>query len=296
MTCFAPATVSNLGPGFDVLGLAVEGPGDTVTARLGPALTLVAPEGVPSDPTRNTAGIAAAEVLRRTGARGVELTLRKGMAVGTGLGSSAASAVAAAMATNRLLGDPLSLEELVACAIEGEALVSGRHADNVAPCLYGGLVLVRHDLSVLRLPLPYMTVVTVTPDFELPTRMARQALPESVPLSALVRNASDIGSLVHACHTGDVELFGRAVHDEVVAPVRAALIPGGPAALAAAERAGAFAASVSGAGPTLFALCEGAPSERSAAIAAAMTAIFAEAGLMATARVCALPQPGARLL
>ena len=279
-----------------MLGLAVEGPGDTVTARLGPALTLVAPAGVPGDPARNTAGVAAAEVLRRTGAPGVELTLHKGMAVGTGLGSSAASAVAAAMATNRLLGDPLSLEELVACAIEGEAMVSGRHADNVAPSLYGGLVLVRHDLSVLRLPMPRMTVITVTPDFELPTRMAREVLPKAVPLAAMVRTASDIGSLVHACHTGDVELFGKAVHDDVVAPVRAALIPGGPAALAAARRAGAVAASVSGAGPTCFALCEGDSPAIAAAIGAAMTAAFAEAGLTSTARACSLPQPGARLL
>ena len=292
LTAFAPATVSNLGPGFDVLGLAVEGPGDRVTGRLADTLRLDASPGVPSDPARNTAGVAAAEVLRRTGAPGVHLRLDKGMTVGTGLGSSAASAVAAAFVTNALLGYPLSAQELVACAVEGEALVSGRHADNVAPCLFGGLVLVRHDLSVLRLPLPAMSIVTVTPDFELPTRMAREALPDQVPLSAMVRTASDIGSLVHACHTGDLELLGCALHDGVVAPVRARLIPGCEAALAAALQAGAFAASISGAGPTCFALC----SSDSGDVGPAMIRAFEAAGLTAVARQCSLPQPGVRLL
>ena len=292
LTAFAPATVSNLGPGFDVLGLAVEGPGDRVTGRLADTLRLDASPGVPSDPGRNTAGVAAAEVLRRTGAPGVHLRLDKGMTVGTGLGSSAASAVAAAFVTNALLGYPLSDQELVACAVEGEALVSGRHADNVAPCLFGGLVLVRHDLSVLRLPVPAMSIVTVTPDFELPTRMAREALPDQVPLSAMVRTASDIGSLVHACHTGDLELFGCALHDEVVAQVRARLIPGCEAALAAALQAGAFAASISGAGPTCFALCSSDPGD----VGPAMIRAFEAAGLTAVARQCSLPQPGVRLL
>ena len=292
VTVFAPATVSNLGPGFDVLGLALEGPGDRVTARLADALYLDAPDGVPSDPLKNTAGVAAQEVLRRTGAAGVHLTLHKGMAVGTGLGSSAASAVAAAVATNHLLGHPLSQAELLECAVEGEALVSGRHADNVAPCLYGGLVLVRHDFQVLQLPLPEMTVVTVTPDFELPTKRAREVLPRQVPLAAMVRTASDIGSLVHACHVGDLPLLGRALHDEVVTPVRSKLIPGGPQAIAAARHAGAFAASISGAGPTCFALT----TAHADAIGQAMAQAFAAAGLSSTARHCRLPQPGARVL
>lgn len=292
VTVFAPATVSNLGPGFDVLGLAVEGPGDRVTARLADTLTLEAPAHVPSDPHQNTAGVAAREVLRRTGAAGVHLRLHKGMSVGTGLGSSSASAVAAAVATNHLLGGPLSKAELLECAVEGEALVSGRHADNVAPCLYGGLVLVRHDLEVLQLPLPEMTVVTVTPEFELPTKRAREVLPERVPLASMVRTASDIASLVHACHTGDLSLVGRALHDEVVTPVRAALIPGGPQALEAARAAGAFAASISGAGPTCFALT----TDHADAIGQAMVQAFAGSGLRATARHCRLPQPGARVL
>ena len=253
---------------------------------------LEASPGVPSDPARNTAGVAAAEVLRRTGAPGVHLRLEKGMSVGTGLGSSAASAVAAAFVTNALLGEPLSVEELVACAVEGEALVSGRHADNVAPCLFGGLVLVRHDLSVLRLPLPALSIVTVTPDFELSTRMAREVLPKQIPLAAMVRTASDIGSLVHACHTGDLELLGRALHDEVVAPVRARLIPGCEEALWAARSAGALAASISGAGPTCFALCvDGADS-----VGEAMVRAFSDAGLSSVARTCSLPRPGVRLL
>ena len=186
---FAPASVSNLGSGFDILGLAVCGPGDTVTARRVPGLgvRVASVEGdagiLPRDGT-NTAAVAAAATLRRAGVEiGVELELVKGMPVGTGLGSSAASAAAAALAVNLLVGSPLRKEELVGPCVEAEAMVSGRHADNVAPALLGGLILVRSidPVDLLRLPVPPgLVVVVVTPDFSLSTRVARDALPEQI--------------------------------------------------------------------------------------------------------------------
>lgn len=309
ITAFAPATVSNIGPGFDVLGLAVAAPGDRVTVSradgvgVGVGVTIAAIDGdggrLPTRAADNTAGIAATAVLARAhGPIGVTLTLHKGMRIGTGLGSSAASAAAAAFATNALLGHPLTTTELIACCVEAEARVSGRHADNVAPALLGGLVLVRSldPLDVASVPLPAgLTMVVATPDFELATRAAREALPRSVPLTERTRNAADIAAFIHACHTGDLALLGRSIADPIVVPVRAALIPGAEAVISAARAAGALAASISGAGPSIFALCT-APT-LAATVADAMCAAFCEhGGLAATAVISSLPQPGARIV
>jgi len=303
VTAFAPGSVSNLGPGFDILGLAVAGPGDTVTARRvpGSGVRIARVEGdggrLPREAERNTAGVAAAATLRRAGVdAGVELVLRKGMPIGSGLGSSAASAAAAAYAVNLLLGSPLPVEALVEPCLEAEAAVSGRHADNVAPALLGGLVLVRSvdPVDVLRLPVPAgLTIAVVTPAFDLPTREARAALPKVVPLQAMVRNSANIAALVAACHTGDLALLRRAVVDDVVAPVRVALIPGCGAVIRAALDAGALGSTVSGAGPSVFALCDSEGIARAAA--EAMRAAFREAGgLDSTAVVSPADAPGAR--
>ena len=303
---FAPGSLSNLGSGFDVLGLAIQGPGDTVVARLAgePGVRIARIEGdggaLPHEAERNTAGIAALATLRRAGMEsvGVELEVHKGLPLGSGLGSSAASAAAAAYAVNLLLGAPLRKNELVEPCIEAEAAVSGRHADNVAPALLGGLILVRslEPLHLIRLPVPEgLRVVVVTPAFELPTKQARAVLPATVPLQTMVRNSANLATLVVACFSGDLGLFSSGVADEVVTPARAALIPGCDAVLAAARAAGALASSISGAGPSLFALCH---SPRSAeAIAAAMVAAFREAGgLDARAVLSPADCPGVRAL
>ncbi|MBI4540892.1 MAG: homoserine kinase [Gemmatimonadetes bacterium] len=304
VTAFAPASVSNLGPGFDVLGLALEGPGDTVTARVvdGPGVRIARIEGergaLPRQASANTAGIAAAATLGRAGARlGVELELVKGLPIGSGLGSSAASAVAAAFAVNQLLGEPLGPAELLEACLEAEATVSGRHADNVAPALLGGLVAVRSvsPLDVVRLPVPAgLVVVVVTPAFELSTRTARAALPQAVPLAAMVRNSANLAALVAACCTGDLALLGRSIEDEVVTPVRAGLIPGCVEVMAAAREAGALGASISGAGPSIFALCD--LEDRAVAAAFAMQAAFERAGLPSKSVISRANCPGARLL
>jgi homoserine kinase len=300
---FAPATVSNLGSGFDVLGLAVRAPGDTVVARRAPGsgVRIARIEGdggaLPREAAANTAGVAAAATLRRAGIDvGVELEIHKGMPIGTGLGSSAASAVAAALAVNLLVGSPLRKAELVGPCVEAEGAVSGRHADNVAPALLGGLVLVRSasPAELVRLPLPPgMMVVVVTPAFELSTRLAREALPLQVPLGEMVSNTAAIATLVAACYAGDAALFGLGAVDRTVTPVRARLIPGCEAVMAAAMAAGALGSSISGSGPSVFALSHSP--RRAEAIARAMTAAFRDAGgLESTFLISPADCPGAR--
>lgn len=302
VTAFAPATVANLGPGFDVLGLAVDGAGDTVTATLHPdpgvRITRITGDGgvLPTDPEKNTAAIAARETLALAGFDvGVALEIHKGLPLCSGLGSSAASAAAAAFATNQLIGSPLRKPALVGPCIEAEAAVSGRHADNVAPALLGGLILVRSvdPVDLVRLPVPDgLTVVVVSPKLELPTKDARAVLPESVPLQTMVHSTAQIASLVSACYSGDLSLLSRCLIDDVVTPARLPLIPGGNAAIEAALATGALGASISGAGPSLFALCRSSRSARSAA--KAMADAFEAAGLHSTTRISPASCPGAR--
>lgn len=304
VTAFAPATVANLGPGFDVLGLAIAGPGDRVVARRveGQGVRLVQVVGdngtLPRTAEDNTAGVAAAEVLRLAGIQaGVELELTKGLPIGSGMGSSAASAAAAAMAVNLLVGSPLRKVDLVGPCLEAEAVVSGRHADNVAPALLGGLVLVRSvdPLDLVRLPLPDgLYVVVVTPDLVVSTREARGCLAPEVPLSAVVHNSANLAGLISACHSGDLALLARCIHDEVAEPARAALIPGARQVMDASLEAGALGSSISGSGPSIFALC---PSARIAGeAAAAMGAAFSAHDLQSNEIISPAECPGARRL
>ena len=302
ITAFAPASVANLGPGLDVLGLALATPGDRVTARraegTGVTIAKVTGDGgvLSLDPAKNTAGIAAAATLAKAGIEtGVSLTLDKGMPIGSGLGSSAASAAAAAYAVNLLIGSPLRKIELVGPCLTAEAAVSGRHADNVAAALLGGLILVRSidPLDLVRLPVPDgLVVAVVTPMMELSTRAARAALPKDVPLEALVRNTAHVAAFVSACYSGDLGLLGRSLTDAVATPARTPLIPGCADVIEAALDAGALGSSISGAGPSIFALCR---SPRSAAeVAAAMVEAFGKNGLAAHAITSPADCPGAR--
>ncbi len=299
VTVFAPATVANLGVGFDVLGLALDGPGDTVTAHLSdqPGVRIRSVNAdIPTDATKNTAGVAAISTLKAAGVTaGVELVIEKGLPIGSGLGSSSASAAAAAFATNLLIGSPLRKPQLIEPCMDAEEAVSGRHADNVAPALLGGLVLVRSidPLDVVRLPIPEgLGIVVVTPDFELKTRDARAALPQSVPLSTMVTQTANIAALVSACYSGDLDLLARCIPEHVITPARAKLIPGADAAIEAALDAGALGSSISGSGPSIFALCRSRRSADEAAVA--MSAAFKAAGLVATTVISPADCPGAR--
>ena len=283
VTAFAPATVSNVACGFDVLGFALDAPGDEVTARfVGAPDPLVLIDDIlgdhgrlPRDPTKNTASVAARALLARLGERrAVALTIRKGLPLSSGLGGSAASAVAAVVAVDGLLGARTSLETLMACAFEGERLGAGSaHGDNIGPAVYGGFVLVRvaNPPDVIRLPIPPgLTAVVVHPDLEIETARARALLGTTVPLGDAIRQWANLGALIHALHRADFDLMARALEDTIAEPRRAPLVPGLAAIKQAAVGAGALGCSLSGSGPSLFALCRDAAS--AASVAAAMTA------------------------
>jgi homoserine kinase len=267
VTVFAPATVSNVACGFDVLGFALGSPGDEVTARFaasGVHIDEIVGDGgrLPRDPARNTAGVAASALLQQLGEpRGVVLTLRKGLPLSSGLGGSAASAVGAVVAVDALLGARTPLDTLMSCAFEGERLGAGSaHGDNIAPCLYGGFVLVRraNPPDIVRLPVPDgLVAVVVHPELEIETARARALLGDSVPLSDAIQQWANLGAFVDALHRGDFALLSRTLEDRVAEPRRAPLVPGLAAIKQRACDAGALGCSLSGSGPSLFALCRG---------------------------------------
>jgi homoserine kinase len=280
VTAFAPATVSNVACGFDVLGFAIDTPGDEVTARFGDAgvcIDDIVNDGgrLPRDAARNTAGIAVQTLLTHVRERrGVSLTIRKGLPLSSGLGGSAASAVGAVVAVNALIGARLPVEALLACAFEGERLGAGSaHADNIAPCLYGGFVLVRRASppDIVRLPVPTdLAAVVVHPDLEIETARARALLGTDVSLADATRQWANLGAFVDAMHRGDFDLMSRSLEDAIAEPRRAPLVPGLAAIKQAAADAGALGCSLSGSGPSLFALCRGLDTAR--CVADAMTA------------------------
>lgn len=263
---FAPATVGNVVCGFDVFGLALESPGDEVLVRrvdrAGVHLTSVTGDhgDLPRDPLKNAATVAAAAVFQRSGASGgLELELYKGLPIASGMGGSAASAVAGAVAAAALVAPDSSPDHLLACALEGErAAVGSMHADNAAPCLRGGLVLVRPGEPVEMIPLPVpegATIALVHPPLEMTTEAGRRALPDRIPLADAVAQWADTAAFVAGMYSGDWHLIGRAMVDRVAEPVRAPSVPGFHEARDAGWRAGGVGVGLSGSGPSMFALC-----------------------------------------
>lgn len=298
-TAYAPGSTSNVGPGFDCLGIAVSGLGDRVTARRGGAAgvrisSVTNNDRVPRDPGRNTAALAASAVLERVGADacGLELAIEKGLPLAGGLGGSAASAVAGAVATNAVLDGPLERDALLACALEAEAAVAGRHADNITPSLVGGAVVIL-SLSPLRYVRinvhPSLRLVLVMPPYEVATARARAGLPETVSRGDAVAQAAALGGLVAGLEQGDGPLIGASVVDRIAEPCRVRLYPGYPDARAAALASGAWGVAVSGAGPTLVALTS---EEAAARVGEAAAAVYGEGTVVHVARVDA---EGARL-
>jgi homoserine kinase len=269
VTVFAPATVSNVACGFDVLGFALGSPGDEVTAAFvdGPPSVriddIIGDGGrLPRDAAKNTAGIAARTLLATLGERrSVALTIRKGLPLSSGLGGSAASAVAAVVAVDALLAARTPLDALLTCAFEGERLGAGSaHGDNIAPCLYGGFVLVRraNPPDIVQLPVPDgLVAVVVHPDLEIETARARALLGDSVPLADAIQQWANLGAFVDALHRADFDLLARSLEDRIAEPRRAPLVPGLAIIKEAAAAAGALGCSLSGSGPSLFALCRG---------------------------------------
>ncbi|XP_020240542.1 homoserine kinase [Cajanus cajan] len=308
---FAPATVANLGPGFDFLGCAVDGLGDIVSVKVDPQvhpgeisiheITGQAPNKLSTNPLWNCAGIAAIEVMKMLSIRsvGLSLSLHKGLPLGSGLGSSAASAAAAAVAVNEMFGNKLGVEELVLASLKSEEKVSGYHADNVGPSIMGGFVLIRsyEPLELISLKFPAekeLYFVLVTPEFEAPTKKMRAALPGEIGMPHHVWNCSQAGALVAAVLQGDVAGLGKALSsDKIVEPRRAPLIPGMEAVKRAALSAGAFGCTISGAGPTAVAVID--DQQTGHAIAKHMIDAFLHHGhLKASAKVLQLDRLGAR--
>ena len=306
VTAFAPGGVGNVGPGLDILGLALAGAGDTVRAEWygAPGIHILDPghAELPHEADRHTAGLAARAVLDRSQdhrwrENGIALTVCKGLPLSGGQGGSAASAVAGAVAVNALLGDPLDRPALVEACLTAEERVSGRHADNIAPSLYGGIVLIRslEPLDLVELPIPdELCVVIIRPDQRLRTVEARSVLPHDVPRSIALHQAAQVGAMIAALASGDYALLGRAIDDRIAEPVRAALLPGFREAQRAALAAGALGSSISGSGPSAFALVRGtAIGER---VGQAMAEAYAACGQQSYVRVARIDREGARLV
>ena len=305
VTAFAPGSIGNVGPGLDIMGLAVAGDGDSVRAEWldGPGLRVLDPghPELPAEAGRHTSGLAARAVLARAGAdaargRGIGLSVKKGLPLSGGQGGSAASAVAGAVAVNALLGQPLGARELIEACLDAEEAVAGRHADNIAPSLLGGIVLIRSmdPLDVISLPVPAdLHVVLARPDQRMRTADARAVLPRDVPRAVALHQAAQVGAMVAALATGDYDLLARSVDDRIAEPVRAGLLPGFAEAKAAALAAGALGSSISGSGPTAFALARGRDSAER--IAAAMEQAYRARGGGCSVRVGPVDRSGATI-
>lgn len=302
---FAPASMANLGIGFDILGLALEEPGDTVIAerRDEPGVVIIRITGdggkLTLNADKNSAGVAAQSVLKSINAgHGVALTIHKGLPLGSGLGSSAASAVAAAVAVNALFGEPLKKAELLPACLDGEASVSGYHADNVAPSLLGGITLVAGTTmdEIRHLPVPNnLHLAVVTPNVSVLTREARAVLPQQIPLKTMIAQTAGVAQLIDALYRGDVEAAAAAMErDIVVEPARAHLMPMLAEVRVAAKGAGALALVISGAGPTLAAVCDSVDTANTVAVA--MKSVYESAAIEAVSRTSRVNSVGARIV
>jgi homoserine kinase len=301
-TAFAPASVGNIGVGFDILGHTIAGPGDRVTVRriAEPGVRIASIRGtvagLPLEAERNTAGVALLAMRRELGLTfGFEIEIDKGIALGSGMGGSAASAVAALVAANALLDEPLSREKLYPFALLGESVASGgRHGDNVGAQLLGGVVLATAELLVPIPVPPEWQCVIAHPDAILETRRAREVLAGNYELPELVGQTANLALVLAGCFRGDTTLVRKGLRDLVIEPRRAGLIRGFREVKNAALDAHAMGASISGAGPSVFAWFE----SRAEAIRAApeMQKAFASAGVASETFVSPVAGPAAEIV
>jgi homoserine kinase len=301
---FSPATIGNIGPGFDVLGLAVRNLGDVVEAkRLSGGKIRIediySPVALSVDPKKNTAALAAANVFKYLNIKGgIEMILHKGLPIGSGLGSSAASAAAGAFAANYLYGEQLSLDQLILAATEAEAVVSGGFfADNTAPALMGGATLTRCcvPLDVTRIgSIRRLIIVLVTPNVVVLTKEARKILPKTIPMAHFIANMANTALITAAFAKNDYSLFSRCLNDVIVEPVRSKLIPGFDEVKKNALKAGADGVSISGSGPTLFAITDNRMKAR--VIEQQMVLTFNSLGIASKSWVTTVDAQGTRLI
>lgn len=302
---FAPATVSNVCCGFDVLGFAMQAPGDEVSLTLTSSNTVsiksIQPPGIhlPMEAERNTAGVAVIAYLKALKIKqGVEIELTKNLPLGSGMGSSGASAVAAVVGINHLMGNPLPAEQLIIHAMEAERMACGSaHADNVAPSLLGGFVLIRnyHPLDIVRIPVSVsLWCALVHPQIELRTEDSRKVLKAAVPMADAIVQTGNIAGLMIGLIKPDLKLISRSLEDVIAEPLRKSFIPGFDQIKSVAVQSGALGCGISGSGPTVFALCE--REEVAKKVGAVMQNVFSTHQIKSEIFISAIHQEGARII
>ncbi len=302
---FAPATVANVTCGFDILGFAVDAPGDEIILRKSRSREVVitkitGDEGkLPYDTDKNSCGAVVRQFLHDLGSdQGIDIELHKMMPLGSGLGSSAASSAAAIFAVNELMGRPKSLQELLPYAMEGERIACGAaHADNVAPALFGGFVLIRSydPLDTIKLPVPEKLYATlIHPQIEVKTKDAREILRKEIFFRDSVKQSGNVAGLIAGLLLPDLDLLSRSLHDYIVEPIRSILIPGYDEVKKAALDAGALGAGISGSGPSLFALSDA--KETAEKIGNEMSCVFATLEIESEVYVSKVNEHGPRIL
>jgi homoserine kinase len=300
---FGPATVSNVGPGFDLLGFALETPGDELVIRRNGSgkLTLINETDcrLPTDPERNVAAIAARSLLRELDAgEGFDLVFRRKIPPGSGVGSSAASCVAAVFGINELLGSPFDTAALVPFAMEGEKVASGSvHADNIAPALLGGICLIRSydPIDIKHIPCPNdLWCAVVHPHLEIRTAESRKLIPKTIPLETALQQCGNLAGLVAGLSSGDYSLISRSVTDLFAEPYRTGQLPEYAALRQAALEAGSVGTGLSGSGPSVFSLCRG--EEMATSVGEVMLNHFTERRIRARSYVSRISQAGCKLI
>lgn len=300
---YGPASVSNVGPGFDLLGFALESPGDELTIRKnGTAKLVLYNESdcqLPTDPELNVAAVAAASLLRELHSyEGFDLVFKNKIHPGSGVGSSAASCVAAVVGINELLGSPFESEELLPFALEGEQVASGSlHADNIAPALLGGITLIRgyDPLDIKHIPYPDdLWCAVIHPYLEIKTAESRKLIPGTVPLETALTQCGNLAGLVAGLATGDYPLIGRSVNDVFAEPYRSHQLPDFENLKTSALEAGSVGTGLSGSGPSVFSLCRG--EDMATAVGGVMQKHFMERGIESRIYISRISPDGCRII
>ncbi|MBN8673488.1 MAG: homoserine kinase [Chitinophagales bacterium] len=302
VTIHCPGTVANLVCGFDILGMALKAPYDVMEVKLLDEPKVIIHNrdtfNLPTDPEKNVAGVVFLAVMEKVGGNiGFEVTIEKHIKPGSGLGSSAASAAGAAVAANHLLGNIFSTDELVQFAMWGEKLASGvKHADNITPCIMGGVTLIRsiHPLDIVPLAAPDLFVTVVHPQIEVRTSDARQILKEKVLLKDAIRQWGNIAGLVTGFIRNDHELIGRSLEDVIIEPIRSILIPGFDEVKLKCKEAGALGGGISGSGPSIFMLSKEEATAKK--VEAVMQAIYTRIGIAYNTYVTTINKNGVEVI
>jgi homoserine kinase len=300
---FSPATVANVACGFDVLGLCLDTIGDEMVVRKvdekGVRITKIEGFKLPFETELNVAGVSALAMYQELQPDcGFEIEIKKNIKPGSGIGSSAASAVGSVYGINALLGSPLNKTQLTQFAIKGEALASGsEHADNIAPALFGGFTLVKsvNPLEILQIPSPDNLYVTIIhPQIEIKTAISRAILPKKVPLEDAINQWANVGSFIHSLHTSNYPLMQRSLHDVIIEPHRSKLIPHYNEVKQQTLNAGALGTNISGSGPSIFSLCEGI--ENANKVRDVMRNIYSNTGIEFDVHVSKINTQGVKIL